>query len=272
MSSVPLLEARGLHKVFRTGEGTIEVLRDVNLCVDEGERLAILGESGVGKSTLLHILGTLDHPSRGALLFRGEDAFDRSPDELAAFRNRSLGFVFQFHHLLPEFDATENTMMPGLLQGLSFEDMRPRAEALLKEVGLGQRLQHKVGKLSGGERQRVALARALVLDPPLVLADEPTGNLDPHTGERIEDLLLEMNRTRGTALVVVTHNRRLARRLGRAVALRDGVLEDSAAPAQALGDAEGPTGGGDLGGAGGTRGDPVGGASPRASRSRYNPA
>jgi len=272
MSSVPLLEARGLHKVFRTGEGTIEVLRDVNLRVDEGERLAILGESGVGKSTLLHILGTLDHPSRGSLLFRGEDAFARSPDALADFRNRSLGFVFQFHHLLPEFDAVENTMMPGLLRGLSFEDMRPRAEALLEEVGLGQRLHHKVGKLSGGERQRVALARALVLDPPLVLADEPTGNLDPHTGERIEDLLLEMNRTRGTALVVVTHNRRLARRLGRAAVLRDGALVASADPAEGFGGAEGPAGAGGLGGAGATPEGRAEDAPPRNAPSRYNPA
>jgi len=246
MSSAPLLEARGLHKSFRTGEGTIEVLRRVDLTVAEGERLAILGESGVGKSTLLHILGTLDHPTGGTLRFRGEDAFARPPEALASFRNRSLGFVFQFHHLLPEFDAVENTMMPGLLRGLAFPEMRPRAEELLEEVGLGRRLHHKVGKLSGGERQRVALARALVLDPPLVLADEPTGNLDPRTGERIEDLLLEMNRTRGTALVVVTHNRRLARRLGRAAVLRDGVLDEAPGPldeAGAAGAVPGPEAG-----------------------------
>jgi lipoprotein-releasing system ATP-binding protein len=225
--SSPLLEVAGLRKSFAMGEGAIEVLRGVDLALGEGERLAILGQSGVGKSTLLHILGTLDRPTAGSVRFRGEDAFARSPVELAAFRNRSLGFVFQFHHLLPEFDAVENVMLPGLLRGLSFGEMRPRAVAILEEVGLGARLGHRVGKLSGGERQRVALARALVLDPPLVLADEPTGNLDPATGTRVEDLLLEMNRTRGTALVVVTHNERLADRLGRRVTLVDGRLVES---------------------------------------------
>jgi lipoprotein-releasing system ATP-binding protein len=220
--SSPLLEVEDLCKSFQTGDGRIDVLQGVSLRVGEGERLAILGQSGVGKSTLLHILGTLDRPTSGAVRFRGEDAFGRSPEELAVFRNRCLGFVFQFHHLLPEFDAVENVMMPGLLRALEFAEMRARAEAILADVGLGHRLRHRVGKLSGGERQRVALARALVLDPPLVLADEPTGNLDPATGERIEDLLLEMNQTRGTALVVVTHNERLAGRLGRAVVLRDG--------------------------------------------------
>jgi lipoprotein-releasing system ATP-binding protein len=225
--SSPLLEVADLRKSFAMGEGAIEVLRGVDLVLGEGERLAILGQSGVGKSTLLHILGTLDRPTAGSVRFRGEDAFARSPVELAAFRNRSLGFVFQFHHLLPEFDAVENVMLPGLLRGLSFGEMRPRAVAILEEVGLGARLGHRVGKLSGGERQRVALARALVLDPPLVLADEPTGNLDPATGTRVEDLLLEMNRTRGTALVVVTHNERLADRLGRRVTLVDGRLVES---------------------------------------------
>jgi lipoprotein-releasing system ATP-binding protein len=200
------------------------VLSGVDLAVGEGERLAVLGQSGVGKSTLLHILGTLDRPTAGHLRFRGEDPFAGPPEALAEFRNRSLGFVFQFHHLLPEFDAIENVMMPGLLRGIGFAEMRRRATDLLEEVGLGHRLGHRVGKLSGGERQRVALARALVLDPPLVLADEPTGNLDADTGARIEDLLLGMNRTRGTALVVVTHNRDLATRLGSAVTLEAGRL------------------------------------------------
>jgi lipoprotein-releasing system ATP-binding protein len=226
-----LLEVEGLRKSFAMGETAVEVLRGVDLRLAEGERLAILGQSGVGKSTLLHILGTLDRPSGGSVRFRGEDAFARPPAELAAFRNRCLGFVFQFHHLLPEFDAVENTMLPGLLRGLPFAEMRGRAVAILEEVGLGARLGHRVGKLSGGERQRVALARALVLDPPLVLADEPTGNLDPDTGTRVEDLLLEMNRTRGTALVVVTHNERLAARLGRRVVLRDGRLVELSAAA-----------------------------------------
>ena len=217
--SSDLLRVEGLGKSFPTGEGEIEVLRGIDLRVREGERLAVLGESGVGKSTLLHLLGTLDHPTSGRVLFRGEDVFGKPPSELARFRNTQLGFVFQFHHLLPEFDAIENVMMPGLIRGLSFSELRERAAAMLDEVELSHRLTHKVGKLSGGERQRVAVARALLLDPPLVLADEPTGNLDPRTAQTVENLLLEMNRTRGTALVVATHNQRLAEKLGNAVTL-----------------------------------------------------
>jgi lipoprotein-releasing system ATP-binding protein len=159
------------------------------------------------------------------VLFRGEDLFARDSDALAEFRNTQLGFIFQFHHLLPEFNATENVMLPGLIRGLSFREMRPRAERLLAEVGLEHRLTHPVGKLSGGERQRVAVARALVLEPALLLADEPTGNLDPKTGDQVLDLLLEMNRSHGTALVVVTHSPDLAARLGRRVVLVDGYLE-----------------------------------------------
>ena len=221
---VPLVEVKGLWKRFQSGERTIEVLRGVDLVIEPGDRLAIVGQSGIGKSTLLHVLGGLDLPSAGSVHFRGEDLFAKASDDRAAFRNASLGFVFQFHHLLPEFSALENVMMPGLLRGTSFEEMRARASRILGEVELGERLDHRVGKLSGGERQRVALARALVLDPPLVLADEPTGNLDPATGARIGELLLEMNRTRGTALVVVTHNESLAKSLGRIVMLRDGAL------------------------------------------------
>ena len=217
-----LLRAVGITKTFRMGAAEIEVLRGVDFSVAEGDRVAILGQSGVGKSTLLHVLGTLDRPSAGSVHFRGQDLSGRSTDELASFRNESLGFVFQFHHLLPEFDAVENVMMPGLIRGLAFAEMRERATAILREVGLGERLDHRVGKLSGGERQRVAVARALVLDPPLLLADEPTGNLDPRTGDRITELLLHMNQTRGTALVVVTHSPVLAERLGRIVTLVDG--------------------------------------------------
>ena len=220
--SEPLLEVRGLHKTFHTGEGEIEVLRGVDLDVAPGERLAIVGQSGVGKSTLLYVLGALDHPTRGSVRFQGEDLFAKSRAALSSFRNHSLGFVFQFHHLLPEFDALENVAMPGRIRGLPPGQAAERARAILEEVGLGHRLHHKVGKLSGGERQRVAVARALVLDPPLLLADEPTGNLDPATGERIEDLLLAMNAQRGTALVVVTHNERLAAKLGRSVELLEG--------------------------------------------------
>jgi lipoprotein-releasing system ATP-binding protein len=221
---VPLVEVKGLWKRFQTGERTIEVLRGVDFVLEPGERVAIVGQSGIGKSTLLHVLGGLDVPSAGSVHFRGEDLFAKTPDELAAFRNAQLGFVFQFHHLLPEFSAIENVMMPGLLRGLGFAEMRARAAEILREVELGERLDHRVGKLSGGERQRVALARALVLGPPLVLADEPTGNLDPATGERIGSLLLEMNRTRGTALVVVTHSERLAERIGRTLTMQAGAL------------------------------------------------
>jgi lipoprotein-releasing system ATP-binding protein len=225
--SVPLVEVKGLWKRFATGEREIEVLRGIDFTLEAGDRVAIVGQSGVGKSTFLHVLGGLDRPTSGSVQFRGEDLFAKQPDELAAFRNQSLGFVFQFHHLLPEFSAVENVMMPGLLRGLGFAEMRERASAILREVELGERLEHRVGKLSGGERQRVALARALVLQPTLVLADEPTGNLDPETGARIGELLLEMNRTRGTALVVVTHNERLAALLGRTLSMEAGVLVPS---------------------------------------------
>jgi lipoprotein-releasing system ATP-binding protein len=226
-ASAPLIEIQGLGKSFETGDGRIEVLHDLDLVVNSGDRIAIVGQSGVGKSTLLHILGTLDHPTAGTVRFRGEDVFGKSPDELARLRNEFVGFVFQFHHLLPEFTAQENVMMPGLLQQLSFDEMRERAGKMLSEVGLDHRLNHKVGKLSGGERQRVAVARALVLDPPLVLADEPTGNLDPSTGAQVAKLLLEVNRNHGTTLIVVTHSARMAEQLGRTLVLSEGRLEES---------------------------------------------
>lgn len=219
-----LLEARSLTKTFLAGEREIRVLRELDFTMAPGERVAILGQSGIGKSTLLHILGTLDHPNSGQVLFEGEDVFAKDPGELASFRNRALGFVFQFHHLLPEFSAQENVMMPGLLRGLPFDEMADRAAAILDEVEMSHRVTHPVGKLSGGERQRVAVARALVLDPRLILADEPTGNLDPATGDRVADLLLDLNERRGTGLVVVTHNEALAVRLGRAVTLAEGQL------------------------------------------------
>ena len=225
-----LMHIEGLCRSFPTGDGTIEVLRGIDLRLRERERIAILGNSGVGKSTLLHIMGTLDHPSEGRVLFRGEDVFAKDPQELARFRNRHLGFIFQFHHLLPEFDALENVMMPGLIGGLGFEEMRVRSRRLLCEVGLEHRITHPVGKLSGGERQRVAVARALVLEPELLLADEPTGNLDPKTADQMLELLLEMNRVHGTALVVVTHSPELAARLARRVVLVDGYLEEPGVP------------------------------------------
>ncbi|MEE8474475.1 MAG: ABC transporter ATP-binding protein [Myxococcota bacterium] len=223
-----LLRVEGLCKSFPTGGGSIEVLRRIDLTIHPGERLAILGSSGVGKSTLLHVLGTLDRPTSGRVLYRENlDLFSLGANELAAFRNETLGFEFQFHHLLPEFSAVENVMMPGLIGGRGFAEMRPRAERLLGEVGLEHRLDQSVGKLSGGERQRVAVARALVLEPALLIADEPTGNLDPKTAEQVLGLMLEMNRSRDTALVIATHSLELARRLNRRVVIVDGYLEDS---------------------------------------------
>jgi len=228
MSNALLIRADGLRRSFATAAGRIDVLRGIDLNIHRGERLAILGNSGVGKSTLLHILGTLDRPSAGRVLFDGVDLFERDAKTIARFRGESLGFIFQFHHLLPEFDAVENVMMPGLIGGRSSAEMRPRAERLLEEVGLEHRITHPVGKLSGGERQRVAVARALVLEPLLVLADEPTGNLDPKTADQVLELLLEMNRLHGTALVVVTHSPEIAARLERRVTLVEGYLEHAA--------------------------------------------
>ena len=225
-----LLVTEDLRRAFATGDGSIEVLRGVDLRIRRGERIAVVGNSGVGKSTLLHVLGTLDHPTGGRVLFEGEDLFAKDAASLARFRNQQLGFIFQFHHLLPEFDALENVMMPGLVGGLGFDEMRRRASRLLAEVGLEHRIKHPVTKLSGGERQRVAVARALVLEPALLLADEPTGNLDPKTAEQVLDLLLEMNRLHGTALVVVTHSPHIASRLFRRVVLVDGYLEEGSGP------------------------------------------
>ncbi len=224
--SEPLLRVSGLSKSFTTGDGSIDVLKGIDLTIDRGERIAIVGNSGVGKSTLLHILGTLDHPTEGSVEFYGEDLFGRSPSELAYFRSTSLGFIFQFHHMLPEFNTVENVMMPGLISGFGFDEMRDKATQLLEEVGLEHRITHPVGKLSGGERQRVAVARALVLGPQLLLADEPTGNLDPKSGAQVLELLLEMNRSKGTALVVVTHSPELASRHARCARLTDGYLEE----------------------------------------------
>jgi len=188
--------------------------------------LAIEGASGAGKSTLLHILGTLDQPSDGQVFFQGQDLFARSNAELAQLRNRQVGFVFQFHHLLPEFSALENTMMPGLIQGMSPRTAGKEGEKILSQLGLGDRLHHKPGQLSGGEQQRVAVARALMLKPKVILADEPTGNLDTQTGEEVHNLLVGINREQGITLVMVTHNPMLASRLNRRVRLADGWLRE----------------------------------------------
>ena len=217
-----LIRVEQLFKSYGNGTKLIEVLKGIDLSFFQGERVAIIGASGVGKTTLLHILGTLDHPTSGTVLFEGKDIFTLNEKDLALFRNRQIGFVFQFHHLLPEFNALENTMMPCLIQGMSKKEGYSRAEAILSQVGLRDRLSHKPGELSGGEQQRVAVARALVLEPKVLLADEPTGNLDTQTGESVFDLVQELNEVRGVTLIVVTHNLELASRMSRQIRLVDG--------------------------------------------------
>jgi lipoprotein-releasing system ATP-binding protein len=221
-----LIRAEHLSKVYGDGDRPrVEVLRELDLCVAAGEKLVIVGQSGVGKSTLLHVLGALDRPSAGEVWFGGQSLSAMSERDLAAFRNREIGFIFQFHHLLPDFTALENAMMPGLIGGLGWDDALQRARAVLEQVGLGHRLDHKPGELSGGEQQRVAVARAVVLSPRVVLADEPTGNLDPATADEVHGLLIELNRRRGLTLVIVTHNDRLASLADRTLRLRNGRLE-----------------------------------------------
>jgi lipoprotein-releasing system ATP-binding protein len=224
-SARPLVEVRGVEKRFFHEGRELRVLKPIDLTIERGEMLSIVGPSGAGKSTLLHLLGTLDLPTRGQILFEGADVTQYNSAQLAEFRNRSLGFVFQFHHLLPEFDALENVMMPGLIRGQPKRLIREKAERLLSEVGLSQRLKHRPGELSGGEQQRVALARALVLEPSLVLADEPTGNLDSHTSEAIHELFVGLNRSHGTTFLIVTHSSDLAARMPRVVTMRDGAIE-----------------------------------------------
>ena len=218
----PLVEVRGLHKVFQTGKSEIGALKGIDLTVQRGEMVVVVGASGAGKTTLLHILGALDRPTEGEILYNGVDIFARRDAALAEFRNREIGFVFQFHHLLPEFSAVENVMLPALIQRKGKRQAREWAEQILAEVGLEERLSHKPGELSGGEQQRVAVARALVLQPTLVLADEPTGNLDSETGEKIIELLFSLNRIRGVTMIIVTHNEALARRFSHKIQLADG--------------------------------------------------
>jgi lipoprotein-releasing system ATP-binding protein len=219
-----MISAIEIYKSFRLEETDIQVLNGVSLEIKRGEIVAIVGASGVGKTTLLHILGTLDRPTRGTVRFDGEDVFSRSDQALAEFRNRTMGFVFQFHHLLPEFTALENTMMPSLIRRDSRDDARAAAERILNEVGLQHRMEHRTGELSGGERQRVAVARALVLGPDLVLADEPTGNLDSHTGEDVFRLMQDLNRAKGLTFVIVTHNEALSRQADRIIRMVDGQI------------------------------------------------
>jgi lipoprotein-releasing system ATP-binding protein len=219
--TAPLVRIEGLGKTYLMGEKRLEVLRGLDLEIARGELVALTGPSGAGKSTFLHLLGTLDVPTRGRILFEGEDVFERGEDALAAFRNEAIGFVFQSHHLLPEFTALENAMMPALIRRVPRGEARRRAAEML---ALGERLEHRPGELSGGEQQRVALARALCLEPRLLLADEPTGNLDPQTAEGIHQLLAELNARMGITAVVVTHNERLAAALPRRLRLVQGRL------------------------------------------------
>jgi lipoprotein-releasing system ATP-binding protein len=219
----PLVVATNVQKSFRHMGRTLDVLRGVDLQIRDGEMVGIVGPSGAGKSTLLHCIGTLD--TRGSIRIAGEEIMSLSGTRLADLRNRSIGFVFQFHHLLPEFNALENVMMPGMVQGMPRPKLETRARALLEEVGLGPRVSHRPGELSGGEQQRVALARALLLEPKLLLADEPTGNLDSATSEQIHELFFTINKQRGTTILVVTHNGALAGLMPRVVTLRDGRVE-----------------------------------------------
>lgn len=228
--SSDLLEVRNLHKSFQTERSRVDVLNGIDLSVGEGDTIALVGASGAGKSTLLHVIGTLDRPTSGEVLFRGEDVFKMGNGELASFRNRSIGFVFQFHHLLPEFTALENVMMPALIGGMEKEKARESASSLLGDVGLSHRLTHKPGELSGGEQQRVAIARALVLSPALLMADEPTGNLDRKTSEEVHDLLAGIQEKTGLTLIIVTHNERLAARMGKTIRLVDGRIQENGNP------------------------------------------
>jgi len=215
-----------LSKTFIKDDNKIEVLRNLNLEIKKGDSLAVVGVSGAGKSTLIHILGTLDHPTSGALSIAGKNVFEWGEKKISAFRNSTIGFVFQFNNLLPEFSALENAMMPALISGMSKQQAIRQATQLLTEVGLEHRLKHKPGELSGGEQQRVAIARALVMEPEILLADEPTGNLDTETGKKIEDILVNLNKLKKITLIVVTHNKLLADRMSGRIGLRDGEIYD----------------------------------------------
>ena len=219
-----LLQAVNIHKSYGTKENPVQVLRRVNLEITPGEMLAVVGASGSGKTTLLQILGSLDVPDKGEIWFDGKGLNELSENQLAAHRNKSIGFIFQFHYLLPEFSALENVMMPGLIAGLPVKKLEEDAHGLLKLVGLGHRVTHRSGELSGGEQQRVALARALIMQPVLLLADEPTGNLDSASGQQVFELLTELCQTRSMSVAMVTHNMGLADAMDRCVTLKDGCL------------------------------------------------
>jgi lipoprotein-releasing system ATP-binding protein len=223
-----LILVENLSKSFGHPPKRIDVLKGISLAFYPGEAVAIYGASGVGKSTFMHILGTLDRPTEGKVSYRDRDVFSMEEKALAVFRNREVGFIFQFYHLLPEFNALENTMMPALIRGIQRREAAMRAEELLAEVGLKDRVTHKPGELSGGEQQRVAVARSLILQPALLLADEPTGNLDTKTGHAIHDLLMRLNTEKRVTLIVVTHNHEIASRMPRRIRMVDGKVFEEA--------------------------------------------
>lgn len=231
-----LIETSQLRKSFITEAGELQVLKGIDISIKEGEMVGIVGASGVGKSTLLHILGALDKPTSGKVFYNGSDIFSLGEDSLASFRNKTVGFVFQFHHLLPEFTALENVMMPGLIslgsrgqgfKGSRYKEIKEKAERILAEMGLSERIGHRPGELSGGEQQRVSVARALILEPKVVLADEPTGNLDTATGEELLNLLISLNKEKGITFVIVTHNEPLSTRCHRILRMVDGRIAEA---------------------------------------------
>ena len=224
MSKAELIEAVGVTKSFKTAAGELRVLRGIDLSIRKGEMLGIIGASGAGKSTLLQILGALDRPTSGRVMFKEKDIASMDENSLAQLRNASIGFVFQFHHLLPEFNSLENVMFPAIISGMSFPEAGKKANALLGELGLSGRTRHRPGELSGGEQQRVAVARALIQNPEVVLADEPTGNLDTSTGNDLFELFLELNKKKGITFVVVTHNKSLSDRCHRVLEMADGMF------------------------------------------------
>ncbi len=225
-SAEPILQVKGLYKHFGSGERRGDVLSGIDLTLSGEESIAVVGASGVGKTTLLHILGTLERPSSGEVIYEGVNVFTFHEMQLAAYRNRTIGFVFQFHHLLSEFTALENVMLPALIGRKSKKESKIRAQFVLDLVGLSHRIQHRVGELSGGEQQRVAVARALILNPKVLLADEPTGNLDTKSSQNIHELLLRLNQEQKVSLVVVTHNMELAGMMQRQLHMKDGLLNE----------------------------------------------
>src|SRR3989337_2493885 len=225
-TDMELIRIEGLYKSYGNKLKKVEVLKGIDLSISKGEMVAIVGASGVGKSTLLHLMGTLDRPTKGDVFYRGERVFKQTDKKLALFRNKNVGFVFQFHHLLPEFTALENVMLPLLIGNGDFNTAKGKAARLLAEVGLEARLNHKPGELSGGEQQRTAIVRAIIQEPEVLLADEPTGNLDTKTGAEVFDLILELNRSRKTTTIIVTHNETLASRLGKTIRMVDGFIRE----------------------------------------------